>query len=73
MAGHTSVNIYIMAKTGKLTHLESNEGFQATMRVLEAIGLGHIEFNHTSAEPVEEQFWKQLDGIYELNEAEMRQ
>lgn len=73
MSGHPSVSIYIMARTGKLTHLESNEGFQATMRVLEAIGLGNVEFDHTSAEPVEEQFWKQMDGIYELTESEMRQ
>ena len=27
MSGETSVTIYILARTGKLTHLEGNEGF----------------------------------------------
>ena len=49
MSGQPSVNIYIMAKTGKLTHLEGHEGFQATMRVLNTLGIGTIEFNHNSA------------------------
>jgi len=54
MSGQPSVNIYIMAKTGKLTHLESNTGFQATMRVMNALGIGSIEFDQTTAKPVEE-------------------
>lgn len=72
LSGTSSVNIYIMARTGKLTHLEGHEGFQATIRVLEAIGLGNAVFDHTSAEPVEDQFWNQFDGIFELSENEMR-
>jgi len=72
MSGETSVTIYILAITGKLTHLEGNEGFQATIRVLNAVGLGDIEFNHCSSEPVEEQFWRAFDGLSGCTEAEMR-
>jgi len=72
MSGETSVTIYILARTGKLTHLEGNEGFQATIRVLNAVGLGDIEFNHCSSEPVEEQFWRAFDGLSNCTEAEMR-
>ena len=68
MTGYPSISIYVMAKTGKLTHLENNEGFQATMRVMETLGLGAIEFDLTSAQPAEEQFWGQFDGVYELTE-----
>jgi len=62
-----------MAKTGKLTHLESNEGFQATMRVMNALGIGSIEFDKLTAKPLEEQFWASFDMIYELSEKDMRQ
>lgn len=67
------MSIYIMARTGKLQHFEHNEGFQATMRVMDAMGLEQIVFDRTTAEPAEEQFWKQFDNVYNLNEAEMRQ
>lgn len=61
-----------MAKSGKLTHLEGHEGFQATMRVLNALGIGTIEFDHTTAKPVEEQFWDAFDEVYQLSENDMR-
>jgi len=65
--------IYIMARQGKLQHLQDDAGFQASMRVMSALGLDNIEFNtlHT-AEPIEEQFWNQFDGIYDLNEEDMK-
>lgn len=72
MTGTPTFNIYIMARTGKLDHLSGDEGFQATMKVLKAMGLDAIEFDHNSAQPLEEQFWEQFDGAYQLNEAEMR-
>lgn len=72
LSGIPSVDIFILAKTGKLTHLEGNEGYQATMRVLDTIGLGNVEFDHTSAQPLTEQFWQQFDGLYDLSEVEMR-
>lgn len=73
MTGQPSFNIYIMARTGKLDHLQNDPGFQASMRVMEAMGLGSIEFDAYTARPVEEQFWEQFDGVYELTEKEMRQ
>ncbi len=63
-----SFNIYILAKTGKLDYLEGDPGFNATMRVLSALGFDEIKFNDKSAEPMEEQFWKHVDAIYNLPE-----
>jgi len=42
------------------------------MRVMKAIGLDNVEFDHTSAQPLSEQFWAQFDNLYNLNEIEMR-
>lgn len=67
------LNIWIMARTGKLDHLADDEGFQATQRVMEALGLNHIDFNFKSTEPLESQFWKQFDGLYDLSEAGMKE
>jgi hypothetical protein len=36
------------------------------------MGLDAVEFNTKSAAPLEEQFWAQYDGIYELTEAKMK-
>jgi len=66
-------NLWIMAKQGKFDHLKDDEGFQATMRVMSAMGMDAVEFNDKSAQPYEEQFWAQFDGIYELTEAKMKQ
>lgn len=66
-------NIYIMARQGQLAHLQNDAGFQATMKVMGQLGLDAMEFDtkHT-AEPLEEQFWNQFDGIYDLTEQEMK-
>ena len=72
MTGTPTFNIYIMARTGKHDHLQADEGYQATMKVLKTMGLDAIEFNHNSAQPLEEQFWEQFDGVFSLTEAEMR-
>lgn len=71
MTGHPSFNLYIMARQGHLDHLQGDASFQATMRVLETMGLGAIQFNSTSAQPLEEQFWDQFDGVYQLTEQEL--
>jgi len=42
------------------------------MRVLDIMGLGAIDFNDKSAQPMEEQFWEQFDGVFALTETEMR-
>jgi hypothetical protein len=74
MTGHPSFSLYIMARTGQLDHLSADHGFQATLRVMNAIGLGQIEFNpHTSAEPNEDAFWNQFDIIYQLSEESMQE
>lgn len=62
-----------MAKTGKLDHLKNDEGFLATMRCMKAMGMDAVEFNHKSAEPLEEQFWTQFDGMFDLTEASMKE
>jgi hypothetical protein len=54
MTGTPTFNIYIMARTGKLDHLQADEGYEATMKVLKIMGLDAIEFNHHSAQPLEE-------------------
>jgi hypothetical protein len=73
MEGTPAFNIFIMARQGKLEHLKDDAGFQATMRVLDAMGFETVEFDLKTAEPIEEQFWKQFDGMYDLTEVEMRE
>lgn len=72
LAGHPTFSIYIMARQGQLDHLQNDEGFQATMRVLDTMGLGAIQLSPHSAQPAEEQFWEQFDGVYQLTEQEMK-
>lgn len=67
------INVWIMAKTGKMDHLKDDEGFQASMRVMSALGMDNIEFNTKTAEPLEEQFWSQFDGMYDLTEVNMKE
>lgn len=73
MNGSPAFNIYIMARQGKLKHLAEDAGFQATMRVLTAMGFDTVEFTNKSSMPLEEQFWEQFDGMYDLSEKEMKQ
>jgi hypothetical protein len=72
LSGTPSFNIYILARTGKLDHLEGEPSFQATMRVMNALGFETMEFNDKTAQPMEEQFWEQYDGIYSLTEEGMK-
>lgn len=73
LTGHPTFNIYILGRTGKLDHLQGDAGYQATMRVLDTMGLGAIDFDKYTAQPFEQQFWEQFDGVYELTETELRQ
>jgi len=66
------LNIWIMAKSGKLEHMREDADFQATMRVMSAMGLDNVEFNFKSTQPLEDQFWNQFDGMYELSEEGMK-
>jgi len=72
LSGQPSFNVYVMGRLNLLEHLHSDEGYQATMRVMDTMGLGAIEFDMLTAMPTEEQFWEQFDGVFELSEAEMR-
>jgi hypothetical protein len=72
MNGQPSFSVYIMARCGMLDHLKGDEGYEATMTVLETMGLGAIDFSNKTAMPTEEQFWEQFDGVFSLSEAEMK-
>ena len=72
MTSHPTFSLFILAKAGKLAHLERDEGYQATVRVLDALDLGEVSFTKTTSMPVEEQFWQQYDGFYQLTEKSMR-
>lgn len=54
MTGQPAFNIYILARTGKLDHISGDPGYQATMRVLETLGLGNVSFCNKTAQPAEE-------------------
>ena len=71
--GTPAFTLFISAKLGKLEHLKDDAGYQATTRVLSALGFDNIQFDTHTAEPLEEQFWQQFDGLYQLSEHELRQ
>ena len=62
----------MLARSGKLAHLEGDAGYQATLKVLEVLGMGKFEITQKTSMPVEEQFWQQFDGTNRLTEASMR-
>jgi hypothetical protein len=49
LSGHPSFSIFILAKTGKLDHLQNEPSFQATMHVMNKMGLEDITFNDKTA------------------------
>jgi len=53
-ANQPTFNIFIYAKLGQLQHLESDPGYQATVKVLERMGLGIIEFDRHTSMPYEQ-------------------
>lgn len=65
-------SIYIYGKLGQLPHLEQEPGYQATLRIMDKLGLDQIKIDKKSAEPYEHQFWAQFDVVQELTEEEMR-
>ena len=72
LTGVPSWNLYIYHKLGQLGHLTQDPGYQATVKVLEKLGVDHITIDTNSAEPYEEQFWKQYDFIMGLSEEGLR-
>lgn len=47
-------NLYLYGRLGQLPHLENDSGYQATLRVMEKLGLDHITIDRKSAEPYEQ-------------------
>lgn len=50
-------SIYLYGKLGQLPHLENDAGYQATVRIMDKLGLDQIKIDRKSAEPYEQQFW----------------
>jgi hypothetical protein len=72
LTGTPSLTTYLYARLGQLPHIEQDADFQSTQRVMEKLGLDHIDIDRKSAQPYEEQFWEQYDVIQELSEEELR-
>ena len=72
LSGQPCFHLYIQGRLGYLKHLENDEGFQATMRVLDTMGLSCVDFSDRGAMPKEELFWEQFDGVFQLTEAGMK-
>ena len=72
MARTPTFSLFVLISQGKLAHLEREEGYQATLRVLTALGMDQITWDDKTAAPAEEQFWTQFDSNFNLTESEMR-
>ena len=70
--GNLSAGQYVLAKAGLLPHLAHDEGYLATDRVMDAVGLGAYPPDRSTAEPFEHQFWSNVDGHLKLTEEGMR-
>ena len=64
---------YGLAKTGLLPALANDEGFLACDRVMGAIGMHGVPFSRTTSEPIEHQFWSNVDGTFGLTDGGMRE
>ena len=73
VGNQVSVTNYIMAKTGYRADLEGSEEFLATDKVMTAIGMNKIALNKLTAETYEFQFWTNFDGLFDMNEIEMKE
>ena len=65
LQGGASFNTYIYTNLGLIG---KDEGYEATARVMEALGLNRVEIDRKSAQSYEEQFWDQFDILMELSE-----
>lgn len=63
-----SMNIWIMASQGKLQHLAGEEGYEAAMKVMSAIGLDGFKVSRKTAAPAEQQFWYHFDQTMQLSQ-----
>ena len=63
--GGASFTTYLYSQLGLI---QKGEDFEASQRVMEALGLTKVEISRKTAQPYEEQFWDQFDVIFELSE-----
>jgi len=56
---------------GRLQHLEQDVNYQATLRVLDKLGLGQVSYDRKTSMPFEQQFWEQFDVLLGLSEEQM--
>ena len=68
-----SVTSYVLAKKGLRPDLASSEEFEATDRVMTALGMNEVELDTKTAEPYESQFWSNLDGVFNLSDASLKE
>lgn len=71
--GLPSPSLLAMAQKGLLGDVQNEPSYEAFTKVLKWLGLDNVEFDNTTSQPVEEQFFEQFDDIFELTEAEMRE
>jgi hypothetical protein len=65
LQGGASFNTYLYTHLGLIP---KDEGYEASARVMEALGLNRVEIDRKSAQSYEEQFWEQYDVLMELSE-----
>lgn len=70
--GALSFNLYFWGQHDKLGDLSGDEGYQATVRVMEKLGLDGVHIDFNTSKPHELQFWDQYDYLMELSENDMR-
>jgi len=70
---HLSLTNYVYAKKGIRKDLQNGQDYQATERVMTAMGANEIPLSTLTAEPLENQFWSAFDQLFNLTEVSMRE
>lgn len=71
--GLPSASMYSLAQRGLLGDVSNEPSFQSFTKILKWLGLDNVEFDNTTSQPHEEQFWNQFDNIFDLRESEMEE
>lgn len=69
--GLPSATMFANAQRGVYGDLTNDPSWESFQKIAKWLGLDTIEFDHTTAEPLEEQFWRNFDQIFELTEEDM--
>lgn len=64
---------YIYTKAGLRPALEQDEGYLATDRVMQAIGMNEVKVDLNSAADPETQFWTNVNGTFALTEGGLKE